>query len=213
VRQREHLILQLLIGIPVVIGYMLLAPVCKNLFHRMVFDSYARQPDAAGALVERLESAAEAPFVDAVVTHATVYASFGRRAAAHLADWFFLLIPALLLLGTAASMMNFDPNSNPSAATVIVVYGPPLLLFWLYRAVTLRGPRQGTWGMRLVGIFATDLQGRRLSFARASARHFASFVSFYVAYLGYLMQPFNARRQTLHDRLSGSVVLRRPPKG
>jgi hypothetical protein len=27
------------------------------------------------------------------------------------------------------------------------------------------------------------------------------------------MQPFNARRQTLHDRLSGSVVLRRPPKG
>ena len=72
---------------------------------------------------------------------------------------------------------------------------------WLYHALLLASARQATLGMRSVGIFATDLAGQRLSFARATARHFASMLSYYSAFLGFLMQPFNERRQTLHDRL------------
>lgn len=55
----------------------------------------------------------------------------------------------------------------------------------------------------------TDLEGRRLGFLRATGRHVASFLSYYGALLGFLMLFFNERRQTLHDRISGTVILRR----
>ncbi len=202
----ERLIIQLLIGIPAALGYMLLAPFCRKLFRSTLLKSLQRHEGGARAFVEKVEKLADAKVVDAVVVHATVYASFGRRALAHLADWMCLLIPTLALMVFAAI---YFVNT---AASLIGFYGSPLLLFWLYHALMLTSARQATLGMRMAGIFITDLQGRRLSFARATARHFMGFVSYYVAFLGYLMQPFNARRQTLHDRVSGAVVLRRPPK-
>ena len=208
VRQHEQLILQMLTGIPAALGYILLAPYCTRLFHRASSRSFERHEGNARAVVENLERAAEAKIVDAVEAHATAYATFGRRAVAHLADWVCLFLFLLLadVVGVAVGVAE-GRSGFFSRSTWLL-----LLLFWLYHALFLASARQGTPGMRMAGIFVTDLQGRRLSFARASARHFASFVSYYAACLGFLMQPFNARRQTLHDRMSGSVVLRRPPK-
>jgi hypothetical protein len=64
--------------------------------------------------------------------------------------------------------------------------------------------------MRAAGIFRTDLQGRRLSLARASAWYGYRLLSYAAYLLGFVSQPFTKRRQTFHDWMAGSVVLRRP---
>jgi hypothetical protein len=62
--------------------------------------------------------------------------------------------------------------------------------------------------MRAVGIFRTDLQGRRLSFGRATCLWLYRLLSILFYGLGLWIQPFTRKRQTFHDWLAGSVVLR-----
>lgn len=202
-RQIERVVVQLLTGVPAVLAYVLVAPKARQIFRRVLLNVYERRKGAARALVEDLEQAAEVPAVEPTVRHATTYAGFWRRVLAHLADWLVLAVPAGIL---SVLIIVVYP-----IASVLLVLSPWLLLFWLYRAV-LCSRRQATLGMRLAGIFITDLQGGPISFARASGRHLVSAVSYYAAGLGYFMLPFNQRRQTLHDRVAGTVVLRRSPR-
>jgi uncharacterized RDD family membrane protein YckC len=80
---------------------------------------------------------------------------------------------------------------------------------WLYGTLQITSTRQATLGMRAVGIFRTDLQGRRLSFGRASCLWLYRFLSTLPYGLGFWIQPFTRKRQAFHDWLAGSVVLRR----
>jgi uncharacterized RDD family membrane protein YckC len=52
----------------------------------------------------------------------------------------------------------------------------------------------------------TDLEGRPVSFARASARHWAKLASNFL-FIGFLMIGFTARKQGLHDIFAGTVVI------
>jgi len=81
---------------------------------------------------------------------------------------------------------------------------------WLYHAIQESGQHQATPGKRLIGLRVTDLSGNRISFARASARYFAKFPSFFLLLTGYLIQPFTARKQALHDILAGTLVVLNP---
>ena len=79
---------------------------------------------------------------------------------------------------------------------------------WLYFAGLESSPSQTTLPGRLLGTKVTDLDGRRLTFARATARHFAMYVSVLTP-VGYVMAFWTKRRQTLHDYLASTVVVRR----
>jgi uncharacterized RDD family membrane protein YckC len=59
-----------------------------------------------------------------------------------------------------------------------------------------------------LGLKVTDLTGRRISFARASGRHFAKIISGMTLYVGYIMAGFTDRHQALHDIIAGTVVER-----
>jgi len=205
----------LLAGAPAALGYMLLARYGKKRFRRVMLESMRGQAGAGADIEEVLERATDVKPASAVEVHATEYATFGRRTAAHLADWAACLILAFIitfLLAFLLAMANALPDPSNQDDGLLV---PALMwyaTFWLYRALTLASRRQATPGMRLAGIFVSELHGRPVGFLRATARHLAAFLSYYTLFYGFLMQPFNDRRQTLHDRLSGTVVLRRPPK-
>jgi hypothetical protein len=64
--------------------------------------------------------------------------------------------------------------------------------------------------MRVAGVFRTGLHGERLSFGRASGWYGYRLLSTLAYGLGFASQPFTKRRQTFHDWMAGSVVLRRP---
>ena len=83
------------------------------------------------------------------------------------------------------------------------------VISWLYFALLHSSPRQATVGMMALGIQLTDLQGRRVSFARATGRLFASFLSGMTLFIGYLVMLFTERRQTLHDLIAGTLVMRK----
>jgi uncharacterized RDD family membrane protein YckC len=68
--------------------------------------------------------------------------------------------------------------------------------------------RQATVGKMTLGLKVTDLAGRRISFARASGRYFAKYVSSMTLLIGYIMAGFTERKQALHDIIAGTLVIR-----
>jgi uncharacterized RDD family membrane protein YckC len=54
----------------------------------------------------------------------------------------------------------------------------------------------------------TDLNGNRISFERATGRHFAKWLSGLILCIGYIMVGFTERKQGLHDLLAGTLVRR-----
>jgi uncharacterized RDD family membrane protein YckC len=80
---------------------------------------------------------------------------------------------------------------------------------WLYWAVLESSPWRATLGKKLFGIEVADLNGRRLSFARATGRHFAKNISLLILGIGFLMAGFTAKKQAFHDILAGCLVVRK----
>ncbi len=219
------LLSHLLSGLPAVLGYMALAPYIKQRFpaweERLNAGARANGQGQASALPDAAElpGVAQVPLAPAVDIAALGHASFVRRAVAQLVDWVVcvsIVFVGIVILGVilgiiaAISGASEAPPAEGDTTFFITLVGS-IFWFWLYHVYFWTSARQATWGMRIAGIMVTDLNGRRLSRLRASARFFARFLSYYTV-VGFLMQPFNAKRQTLHDRLSGALVLRRSPK-
>jgi uncharacterized RDD family membrane protein YckC len=53
----------------------------------------------------------------------------------------------------------------------------------------------------------TDWDGNRISFARATLRHFGKFISTLIIFIGFIMIGLTKKRQGLHDRIAGCLVL------
>jgi len=83
-----------------------------------------------------------------------------------------------------------------------------VLANWIYEAAMESSSKQATVGKMALGLKVTDLEGRRLSFARATGRHFAKYVSNLTLLIGYIMAGFTQRKQALHDIIAGTVVQR-----
>jgi uncharacterized RDD family membrane protein YckC len=83
------------------------------------------------------------------------------------------------------------------------------LVAWLYWAQMESSPWQATLGKKLLGLKVTDLRGRRISFPRATGRHFAKNISALILLIGFLMAGFTEKKQTLHDMIARCLVVRK----
>lgn len=98
-------------------------------------------------------------------------------------------------------------------APLVLMSGPFVFFMsigvaWLYEAAFTSGGWQGTPGKRLLGLRVTDLEGRRISFLRATGRHFAKIISALLLMIGYIMAGITERKQALHDMIAGTLVHR-----
>ncbi len=85
-----------------------------------------------------------------------------------------------------------------------------LTAIWLYFAGLESSRAQATISGRILGLRVTDLSGEPISFNRATVRHFAMYFSALTPFaVGYLMAFWTKRRQTLHDYVSSTLVLRK----
>jgi uncharacterized RDD family membrane protein YckC len=116
------------------------------------------------------------------------YVGLGTRFFAGLVDCAILFIPSLLFNGTFS---------------IIIIY-------WIYESLLTSSPWQATLGMKAMKIQITDTRGRRISFGRASARYFASLLSAFLLMIGYLMILFSPKKQSFHDLIAGTLVLKLP---
>jgi uncharacterized RDD family membrane protein YckC len=141
------------------------------------------------------------------------YAGFWRRLWAFLVDgaWVFLLAaPLQLALG-----LDIGNEATPDWSRPIELAGLGISqgIAWLYAALFMCSPAQGTLGQLLFNVKVTDVEGRRISFLRATGRHFAEFISLALLGVGYLMIAFNERKRALHDLIAGTLVVRREDRG
>jgi len=172
--------------------------------------------------------AVAAPAGVGAITYATnvTYAGFWLRLVAHLIDGFIigvaalvLIVPLFFLMGGMALFSSLpremgerpDPEQIGALLSVIFIFvGVAILGQWLYFAYLESGEKQGTWGKQMLGIYVTDLAGYRVSFARASGRFFAKFITNMIPlFIGYIMAGFTERKQALHDMIASCLVLRR----
>lgn len=139
------------------------------------------------------------------------YAGFSRRGLAFSVDQTILLllvliftIPFFILFGILAMIAwPFFIVFIPTFCSVRVPLG------WLYFAMQESSRHQGTFGKRLCGLRVTDMQGRRITFLRATLRYFAKFISAAIMLIGFIMAAFTERHQALHDLIAETLVLKK----
>jgi len=155
-----------------------------------------------------------------------VYAGLGRRIVAFIVDLILILLldaVAVAVLGLFRGLQNLyffavqhaSVNSLTTEGTsaalfgsIIASYGIVIIVIpWLYYAGFESSRSQATPGKLLMRIVVTDLDGNKPSFARVTLRHFAKFISTLVIFLGFLMIGLTNKRQGLHDKIAGCLVL------
>lgn len=136
------------------------------------------------------------------------YAGFWIRVLAYIIDailiWIVVAIVAYLAIGPSAIDGSAAPSSGRSAITLIL-----LVVEWLYFAGLESSAWRGTVGKKACGLIVADLEGNRISFLRATGRFFAKIISAFILLIGFLMVGWTHRKQGLHDKIAGTVVLRR----
>jgi uncharacterized RDD family membrane protein YckC len=143
------------------------------------------------------------------------YAGFWIRVLSATIDFallFFANWPVRILVNSAitAVAMNSHPTTQKLHEIRRSIFIPiAMAIGWAYRAGMESSTKQGTLGKLAIGLKVTDELGNRISLARATARYFAKFLSLLSLGIGYLMAGFDARKQALHDRIAGTMVLYR----
>lgn len=112
-------------------------------------------------------------------------AGFWKRLMAALLD--------LVILGIAARFLH------QWVIPVAIIY---FVGFWTWRGVTI--------GMIIMGLKLVRLDGQPLNFAVALVRSLASFFSGIVLFLGFLWTAWDREKQSWHDKIAGTVIVRMP---
>jgi len=120
-----------------------------------------------------------------------IYAGFWRRVGATLIDTIIIMIPAVII------------------NTFIPFIGYVVTFF--YKPIFESSVLQATPGKAIMEISVVDENGDRLSFKKAFIRYLASFLSGLLLGFGYLMNLFTEKKQTLHDIIAETVVIKAGP--
>jgi uncharacterized RDD family membrane protein YckC len=158
--------------------------------------------------------AASATSYQAVAPVAGVgYGGFWIRVLAAIIDAIILRVvvaPVGMIFGGLgmAGMMSGIPHRGlrflgGGITIILLIFGS-----WLYEAFMESSSYQATLGKMIFGMKVTDLNGNRISFERATGRHFAKWLSTMILGIGYVMVGFTERKQGLHDVLAGTLVRR-----
>jgi uncharacterized RDD family membrane protein YckC len=148
------------------------------------------------------------------------YAGFWLRFVAFIIDSIVLYfmgtivtLPFLAAMGVRDVMRGHLPMSPeewmPLMGAFIRLAFIRMVLNWLYYALLESSTWQATLGKKALGLEVTDVEGRRISFGRASGRFFAKIISTLILFIGFIMAGFTEKKQALHDIIAGTLVIRK----
>lgn len=122
-----------------------------------------------------------------------IYGGFWVRVVASVIDWIVVGVATGVIAAAAMGMLGVG----------ITLY---MITAWLYEALLLASAKQATLGKMAMGLLVTDYDGRRLTFGRATGRHFAKYLSSATFGIGYILVAFTDRKQGLHDLVASTLV-------
>ncbi|MBL7818093.1 MAG: RDD family protein [Saprospiraceae bacterium] len=164
------------------------------------------------------------------------YAGFWERFGAAFLDGLLLAVVSFLVLGAFGIGLTDLYQGAAKGEDPTELFGAKyywasivnLLINWYYFAQQESSVHQATLGKRALGLIVTDINDQRLSFQQASVRFWlkqlmtigsllgsalampelVTSVSF-LALVNYLVQPFTARKQALHDMIAKTLVYKK----
>lgn len=142
-----------------------------------------------------------------------MYAGFWKRFFAFIIDW-AILFALMLLLYIALGIFTFyltDWQSDTGINSINVLtalfylssFAVPILYWSFFEASSY----QATPGKMALGIKVCDENGNRLKFTQSLGRNLGKIISNLTLYIGYVMAGFTVKRQALHDKMSGCLVI------
>jgi uncharacterized RDD family membrane protein YckC len=156
---------------------------------------------------------------------APVYAGFWLRFLAYLIDALILgvcctpiLMGVGMTMGVGASLGSIPRGGDPLVWAASAMFGSFVLICilvglvggWLYHALLESSEWQATAGKKAIGLTVTDLVGHKISFGRASGRHFGKIVTSLIPLgIGYILAGLTEKKQAIHDMLASCLVLRK----
>ena len=140
-------------------------------------------------------------------------AGFWIRFVAVIIDYICIQIislPVGLIIGIFIGFIGAASHSDTSALQALsgfLGFGVGTLAAWLYEAWFTSSTKQATLGKLALGLKVIGEDGQRISFARATGRHFAQYISALIMCIGYIMAAFTDRKRALHDIMAGTYVV------
>ena len=128
------------------------------------------------------------------------FGGFWIRFLAVLADSAIVFLLMVLIIAGGVTYLGEDLLPVAVAAAWLFA-----LLYW---PVMQASKLQATFGKALLGMRVTGYQGNRIFFLHSLGRELSKILSSAVFMLGYLLAAFTARKQSLHDLLASTYVVR-----
>ena len=180
------------------------------------------QPSASGAVAgAAVAPAYAAPVANVAAPGTSVYGGFWVRFLAVIIDSLVVGVvtgPITLILQVAMGLGSGITRNAPGeirpeqvamfAGMFALIITISIAAHALYEALLTASSKQATVGKMVFRLKVTDMDGRRISMGRAFGRHFAKYISGMTLMIGYLIQPFTARRQALHDIICSTLVVK-----
>jgi len=199
---------------------------CGAAFNPVVTSSPGATPVSPGAIPSAGPAAtgyaAQPPYAPAYPAAGVRYGGFWIRVVAAIIDFFIVrvvLFPIKAMFGLGGlALGGFGAGGlggfHHGLGLPFLIFGGGVLALlslganWLYEALMESSSYQATLGKMIFGMKVTDLYGNRISFARATGRHFAKIISTLILFFGFIMIGFTERKQGLHDMIAGTLVPR-----
>lgn len=132
------------------------------------------------------------------------YVGFWMRVIAYIIDSIILEV-VLFVIAFLISMSSGEPVVMAMGGPLMSIIG--LVLGLGYWSVMESSAKQATIGKMIIGAKVTDEAGNRISFMRALGRTVAKILSTIILLIGFIMVAFTGKKQGLHDKLAGTVVV------
>ena len=151
------------------------------------------------------------------------YAGFWLRFVAYLIDDIIIgaigFVISLPFIGTiifsGIALSELDSCEESKFLGIAGIVGTVLLLAitiaavgWFYFALMESSKQQATLGKMVLGLKVTDMEGNKISFARATGRYFGKIISNMIFMIGYILAGLTEKKQALHDMIAGCLVIR-----
>jgi len=157
------------------------------------------------AFVQRIQENAEVP-------HALRYAGFWIRFAALFIDGivisiaqYAVYIPVILVVMRGAGNMDNNPWPLFAAQMILAVFSMVLAAGY---EIWMTGRYGATLGKMACRLRIVTPDGGRMSYARATGRHFAKFISYFTMYIGFIIAGFDKEKRSLHDMICTTRVVK-----
>ncbi len=128
------------------------------------------------------------------------FATLPERFAAAFVDYAIILTIFMLLVSLVA---------NSTGEIINAKFWHVFAIEWLYFSSQHSSQKRATLGMRVMKLEIITMNQQQLQFTTASLRYICSLLSSIILWLGHLMMLTNDLRQTLHDKMAGTLVIKK----